>query len=59
MGFWNSSWLDESSECSMRTGPKQMARFCGVILFLSDCAVTRHRWSMSRNSVVCNSKTAW
>ena len=64
MGFWKSrpdvaedddaDALD-SSECNMRTGPKQMAKFCGVILFRSDWAVTRHKWSISKNSVVCKS----
>lgn len=61
MGFWKSRLLPladaevdalESSECSIRTGPKQMAKFWGVILLRSDWAVTRHKWSISRNKVV-------
>lgn len=62
IGFWKSrlpplvdvgAETPESSECSIRTGPKQMAKFWGVILLRSDWAVTRHKWSISRNKVVC------
>lgn len=45
--------MDSSlSLCSINTGPKQMARFCVVILFLSDWLATSRRWSMRRNNVI-------
>lgn len=44
------------SLCSIKTGPKQMARFCVVILFLSDWLATRRKWSIRRNSVICKER---
>jgi len=35
-------WL----KSSIRTGAKQMDKFCEFILFRADWAVTRDRWSM-------------
>lgn len=36
-----------AAKSSMRTGAKQMERFCGFILLRACCAVTLDRWSIT------------
>ena len=51
IGLWKSMSVRPISECSIRTGPKQMATFCGVILLHSDWEATSRRWSIRNRSV--------
>ena len=51
IGLWKSMSVRPISECSISTGPKQMATFCGVILLHSDWEATSRRWSIRNRSV--------